>query len=131
MGKILVVIMSALLLIGCSSTPAPAVDSSGVALAPIAERVEAGLLEGLGMEAFTDRPPADEESLWYYIASFEALNAGTVEITVQLNEADTARENFKLMSSRAVTLLDGSIPDLDWIVVRSADGNITEQTMVD
>ena len=131
MGKILVVAMSVLLLTGCSSSPPPAADFSTVSLAPIAERVETGLLAGLNVKTFTELPPADEQSLWYYIASFKELNANTVEITVQLNESDTARENFKLLSSRAVTLLNGSIEGLDWIVVRSADGNITEQTMVD
>jgi PBP1b-binding outer membrane lipoprotein LpoB len=130
MGKLLIVLMSAFLLAGCSSTPAAEPNSSEVSTVPIVDRVQAGLLAGLNVERFSDVSTTDPNSLWPYIASMKELNANTVEITVQLNEADTDRENFKLLSSRAVSLLNGSIDGLDWIVVRSADGNITEQTMV-
>jgi PBP1b-binding outer membrane lipoprotein LpoB len=130
MGKLLIVLMSAFLLAGCSSTPVAEANSSEVSTVPIVDRVQAGLLAGLNVERFSDVSTTDPNSLWPYIASMKELNANTVEITVQLNEADTDRKNFKLLSSRAVSLLNGSIDGLDWIVVRSADGNITEQTMV-
>jgi hypothetical protein len=131
MFRVLGILIVSVALTGCSSSMARVVDSSAVALAPIAERVQTGLLTGLNVTSFQQMPSGDPTMLWYYIASFKELNANTVEITLQLNESDTARENFKLLSSRAVTLLNGSIEGLDWIVVRSADGNITEQTMVD
>lgn len=95
----------------------------------LAQRVENELLAAFGVESFTDLLGEEGvDGLWPYIASIEDVSTGTIEIYVQVTETETTNEEVKMFTERVLTLIGAQLPDLEWVVAQTADGQITEQT---
>lgn len=136
MKKATVALTAALLILtGCSSTdtaeqpPAGTVEQSTAA--PIASAVEAELKTAWAVENFSDGltdPSKDPTQLNWYIADIEDGATGTVHVTVQVTQDEVTPEALKQLSLNILNLTGIAIKDLDWVVVKTADGNVTEQS---
>jgi hypothetical protein len=104
-------------------------ETPDAAAEPLAATVEAELKSAWGVESFTDGLTGpDPELLNWYISSIEDGSPGIVNVTVQVGADSTTTDEVKLLSERIMNLTCGVIPDLEWVVVATADGALLEQT---
>lgn len=94
----------------------------------LAASVEAELKQGLGVQNFTDGfAGPDPDMLWWYISSIKNDSPGDILVTVQLHESDTSDEEVEWLAAAIMRLTQDTHPDLDWVMVQTADGRILEQ----
>lgn len=96
----------------------------------LASRVEASLKTQWGVTEFSDGfvTSQNPELLNWYIASVVDVSPGIIELYLQVPAEQTSEEEVKQLSRGVLTLTGGQIKDLEWVVVQTSDGAITEQS---
>lgn len=113
--------------------PKASASPSAVAAAPIASGVEADLKQQWGVTNFTDGLAGtdghDPALLNWTISSIEDQSAGVVKVTVQVASSQTSKDEVKTLARNVMRLTQDLHPDLEWVVVQTADGGILQQAM--
>lgn len=114
------------------ATTTPAAEPTIAVSEPLAPRVEAALKETWSVTNFTDglagQDGHDPELLNWYISQMTDDSPGIVHVTVQVTSAETTDAEVKQLAMNIMRLEQDAFPELDWVVVQTADGKILEQT---
>lgn len=108
-----------------AAAPAPAANTDG-----LGARVEAELKTQWGVANFSDGLTRDYDTdmLNWYIASISDVSSGVIEIVVQVTADQTTEEEAKRLSIVVLNLVGTTFPELQWVMVQTADGAITQQS---
>lgn len=107
-------------------------ESTAASSEPLAPRVEADLKNTWSVTNFTDglagEDGHDPALLNWYISQMTDDSPGIVHVTVQVTSAETTDTEVKQLAMNIMRLEQDAFPELDWVVVQTADGKILEQT---
>jgi len=102
-----------------SSSPEPAYSSVPAEPSHLAKDVEKAWLENMMVDKPVELLDTLPNSLAGYVTSFEDVTTGTIEITVQTNDATKAE--LKKFSQSVFSLVGSDFPDLERVEAVSAD----------
>ena len=64
----------------------------------------------------------------WYITSISDVSSGVIEIDGQVTAGQTTEEEAKRLSIVVLNLVGTTFPELQWMMVQTADGAITQQS---